>query len=61
MKVKCTYGSCQNEGKYATFELHENMKKIWRTDLCDDHDTFIDTKNRGILRGHNIKDFKESE
>lgn len=58
-EVRCSVPGCNNDGKYALYELTPKLKKVWRTDLCSKHEKQIVINNRYYLIGHTIRDFKE--
>jgi len=46
--TECTWEGCSEIGRYALYQLFESGKKIWRTDLCDEHEKLIVRSNAGI-------------
>ncbi len=57
--VNCSSKGCRNNGKYALYEFHENLTKIWRTDLCEEHEKFITKRNTEIRKGRQTNGFME--
>lgn len=57
--MKCEFGSCNKQGVFAIYELLENGKKRWWSNLCPDHDTLIARNNRVIK--HQYPDLKFNE
>ena len=57
--VKCTYGDCNNEGQYATYQLFADGTKRWRTDLCDRHEKLIVNLNGAVKSEHSYKEYRE--
>ena len=56
---KCSHPGCLKRGYLALYELMDDMTKVWRTNLCDEHENLIAKHNAELKRVHNIKEFKE--
>jgi len=57
--MNCTFGTCNKSGKFALYQLNDNLTKTWRTDLCSHHDSLIAEQNAILKRTHKILEFKE--
>ncbi len=56
--VKCEYEGCQQEAKYALYQLNEDFTKRW-VQVCDWHDKLISSTNNRIKRDNPDRIFKE--
>jgi hypothetical protein len=55
----CSIFGCTRLGKYALYELFPDKTKVWRTDLCDEHELQIAQSNLKLKEQFDIKEFKE--
>ena len=57
MSDKCFY--CESKGRFALYELRDDMTKVWRPTLCDFHEKLIADHNVEFKKAHALKEFKE--
>jgi len=56
---ECTFNNCKKEGKFALYELRADLTKVWRTDLCSEHEKEIAKRSQELRKEHDIRCFKE--